>query len=200
MSSFPCCDEAQDPACSIDRCLAVLSDRWSFLIIRDALLGGVERFADFQRNLGIAPNVLADRLEHLVGAGVLARRTYQEPGSRTRRSYHPTPAGRDLLIPLAALQQWGDKHNPPAGGPAVLRRSPSGSPVSVAFIDDAGEPVALGDVAWVESGTSADEKGPGPAREAGPALTAADSPRRPGPPGRARIHQSSDSKGREDAF
>jgi DNA-binding HxlR family transcriptional regulator len=117
-----------EPVCSTERCLGVLADRWSFLIIREALMAGAERFADFQRALGIAPNVLTDRLEHLVKAGVLTKRSYQEPGSRTRRSYHLTPAGRDLAVPLAALQQWGDLHDPPSTGPSVLRRSRSGKP------------------------------------------------------------------------
>jgi DNA-binding HxlR family transcriptional regulator len=144
-----------DPVCSIERCLGVLTDRWSFLIIREALMAGVERFADFQQRLGIAPNVLTDRLEHLVQSGVLTKRSYQEPGSRARRSYHLTPAGRDLAVPLAALQQWGDEHNPPRSGPSVLRRSPSGAPVQVAFVDDEGAPVRPDNVAWVESGTAA---------------------------------------------
>ena len=138
-----------DPVCSIERCLAVLSDRWSFLILREALMAGVERFADFQHALGIAPNVLTDRLEHLVQAGVLTKRSYQEPGSRARRSYHLTPAGRDLAVPLAALQQWGDEHNPPRGGPTVLRRSPAGRAVQVEFVDDGGVTVRRDDVAFV---------------------------------------------------
>jgi DNA-binding HxlR family transcriptional regulator len=141
--------------CSIERFLGVLTDRWSFLILREALMGGVERFADFQRALGIAPNVLTDRLDHLVKAGVLTKRSYQEPGSRARRSYHLTPAGRDLAIPLAALQQWGDLHDPPRGGPSVLRRTRSGRPVQVAFVDDNGAAVPLGELAFVEAGTAA---------------------------------------------
>jgi DNA-binding HxlR family transcriptional regulator len=142
-----------EPDCSIERCLNVLSDQWSFLIIREALMAGVERFADFQHRLGIAPNVLTDRLERLVERGVLAKRSYQEPGSRTRRSYHLTPSGRDLAIPLAALQQWGDQHVPRRAGPTVVRRSPSGSHVRVGFLDDADEPVPPQDVAFVEPST-----------------------------------------------
>jgi DNA-binding HxlR family transcriptional regulator len=140
-----------EPVCSIERCLQVLSDRWSFLILREALLNGVTRFADFERALGIAPNVLTNRLETIVKAGVLVKRAYQEPGSRTRFSYHPTQAGVDLAIPLAALQQWGDEHNAAPDGPTVLRRSPAGKPVRVGFLDDAGEAVPLRDVAFVKT-------------------------------------------------
>jgi DNA-binding HxlR family transcriptional regulator len=123
--------------CSIERCLASLSDRWSFLIMRESLLDEVTRFADFERRLGIAPNVLSDRLDRLVNAGLLVQRSYQEPGSRARRSYHPTPAGRDLALPLAALQQWADEHDPPASGPTIQRQSADGRAVRVALVDDA---------------------------------------------------------------
>src|SRR3982075_1381812 len=114
-----------EPVCSIERCLQILSDRWSFLILREALIDGITRFAEFERNLGIAPNVLTDRLENLVKAGVLTKRSYQEPGARTRRSYHLTPAGKDLAVPLAALQQWGDEHTNPPNRPTVARLSPA---------------------------------------------------------------------------
>jgi DNA-binding HxlR family transcriptional regulator len=144
-----------EPACSIERCLNVMSDQWSFLIIREALMGGIERFADFQAKLGIAPNVLSNRLERLVDSGVLTKRSYQEPGSRARRSYHLTSAGKDLAIPLAALQQWGDEHRPRRSGPTVVRRSPSGSPLRVGFLDDAGNPVRPEDCAFVRSSPTA---------------------------------------------
>jgi DNA-binding HxlR family transcriptional regulator len=134
---------ATEPVCSIERCLQTLGDRWSFLIMREALLEGVTRFAEFERRLGIAPNVLSDRLERLVAAGVLTKRSYQEPGSRARRSYHPTPAGRDLALTLAALQQWADDHDAPTSGPTVARRSGAQRAVRVALVDDAGDPVAL---------------------------------------------------------
>jgi DNA-binding HxlR family transcriptional regulator len=140
-----------EPDCSIERCLNVLSDQWSFLIIREALMAGIERFADFQQRLGIAPNVLSHRLERLVDTGVLTKRSYQAPGSRARQSYHLTPSGKDLAIPLAALQQWGDQHVPRRPGPTVVRRTPSGSHVRVGFLDDADNPVAVKDCAFVES-------------------------------------------------
>jgi DNA-binding HxlR family transcriptional regulator len=139
-----------EPDCSIERCLNVLSDQWSFLIIREALMAGVERFADFQHRLGIAPNVLSNRLERLVDSGVLTKRSYQEPGSRARRSYHLTQSGRDLAIPLAALQQWGDKHMPRRAGPTVVRRTPYGSAVRIGFLDEANNPVSQEDCAFVE--------------------------------------------------
>ena len=140
-----------EPVCSIERCLEVLSDRWSFLILRESLIEGVTRFADFERKLGIAPNVLTNRLDRLVTAGALTTRAYQEPGSRTRHSYHPTAAGKDLAVPLAALQQWGDEHNPPRRGPTVARRSPAGKAVRVGFLDEADQPVANSDLSFVKT-------------------------------------------------
>jgi DNA-binding HxlR family transcriptional regulator len=137
MANRAASSRATEPVCSIERCLQSLSDRWSFLIMRESLLDGVTRFADFERRLGIAPNILSHRLDRLVTAGLLAQRFYQEPGSRRRRSYHPTPAGRDLALPLAALQQWADEHDPPAGGPTVVRRSADGRAVRVAVVDEA---------------------------------------------------------------
>jgi DNA-binding HxlR family transcriptional regulator len=114
-------------------------------------MAGVERFADFQRRLGIAPNVLSQRLERLVDSGVMTKRSYQEPGSRARRSYHLTQSGRDLAIPLAALQQWGDQHVPRRSGPTVVRRTASGSDVRVGFLDDADNPVPPEDCAFVKA-------------------------------------------------
>jgi DNA-binding HxlR family transcriptional regulator len=139
--------------CSIERCLQILSDRWSFLILREAFMSGVTRFADFQRKLGIAPNVLTKRLDDLVTAGVLSKRAYQVPGSRTRFSYHATAAGKDLTIPLAALQQWGDEHNAPPVGPTVARRSAAGKSLRVGFLDEADEAVPVSDVIFVKTAT-----------------------------------------------
>jgi DNA-binding HxlR family transcriptional regulator len=142
-----------EPVCSVERCLQILSDRWSFLILREALLEGVTRFADFERNLGIAPNVLTDRLNAIVKAGVLAKRAYQEPGSRRRYSYHLTAAGKALVVPLAALQQWGDEHNPPPGGPTVARRTAAGKPVRVAFVDDRDRGLPVEDIVFAKTDT-----------------------------------------------
>src|SRR4051795_6456267 len=108
--------------CSIARSLSVLGERWTFLILREALLG-TTRFAEFRDNLGVAPDVLSDRLATLVEAGVLTKQPYQEPGARARFSYHLTPAGADLQIVLGALQQWGDAHLPLPTGPTYLRRA-----------------------------------------------------------------------------
>ena len=79
------------------------------LIIREALLG-TTRFVEFQTSLGIAPDMLSSRLATLVDYAVMIKRAYQEPGQRARPEYHLTPAGRELRVVIAALQQWGDRH------------------------------------------------------------------------------------------
>jgi DNA-binding HxlR family transcriptional regulator len=138
-----------EPDCSVERCLTALSDRWSFLIMRDALMVGIERFADFQKSLGIAPNILTARLENLVDAGLMTKRSYQEPGSRQRQSYHLTQAGKDLALPFAALQQWGDTHKPHSQGPSQERRSASGAALRVGLLDDNDQPVAVSDLTFM---------------------------------------------------
>jgi DNA-binding HxlR family transcriptional regulator len=142
-----------ESTCSIARTLEVLGERWTFLILREAL-SGVTRFADFRQALGVAPDVLSDRLATLVTAGVLEKQPYREPGSRVRFSYHVTPAGEELRLVLGALQQWGDEHRPLETGPTVVRRTADDErPVSVAFVDDTGAAVPLDRVKFLKTAT-----------------------------------------------
>ncbi|MEU1619418.1 helix-turn-helix domain-containing protein [Streptomyces sp. NPDC005722] len=142
----------EEAVCSIARTLEVVGDKWTLLVLREATLRGVTRFADFRQELGIAPDLLTGRLTTLVDQGIMERRPYREPGSRTRYGYHLTAAGEELRLVLAAFQQWGDTHRTPARGPAVLRRSVDGGrPVSVAFVDDAGAVLPAADVEFTPS-------------------------------------------------
>ncbi|MFI9383197.1 winged helix-turn-helix transcriptional regulator [Kutzneria sp. NPDC052558] len=136
------------PACSIERSLQVLGERWTLLVLRE-IFAGRRRFAEIRAALDIAPNLLSARLKTLVAAGVLEARPYQEPGSRQRHSYHLTPAGRDLRLVLGALQQWGDEHRPRTVGPSALRQNKAGDSVHVAFVDDDGVEVPARDVRFV---------------------------------------------------
>ncbi|MFI1996903.1 winged helix-turn-helix transcriptional regulator [Actinoplanes sp. NPDC020271] len=131
---------AQSPElCSMARALGVVGDRWSFLILREAM-AGARRFSEFRAALGISTDILTSRLSALVGSGVLERRSYQQTGSRTRDEYVLTPAGRQLAVVLASLQQWGDVHVP-GTVPSIRFTDPSGQPVRVGFLDGAGNPV-----------------------------------------------------------
>jgi DNA-binding HxlR family transcriptional regulator len=141
----------EDP-CSIARTLAVIGERWTILILREAFLG-TSRFAEFRDRLGVAPDVLSDRLATLVEFGVMSREPYQEPGARSRYAYRLTPAGRELQVVLSALQQWGDEHVPRPEGPTMFRRvRGTGCPVRVGYLDEQGREVAPADLAVVPAG------------------------------------------------
>ena len=121
--------------CSIARSLEVLGQKWSLLIVREAFWGRT-RFAEFRERLGVAADVLTDRLGRLVDAGILERRPYRAAGEREREEYVLTDAGRALLPVLAALNAWGDEFRPSGFGPAaVYTDRASGAPVRVAFLD-----------------------------------------------------------------
>jgi DNA-binding HxlR family transcriptional regulator len=103
--------------CSIARSLEVIGERWTLLIVRDAVVGA-ERFEEFQTSLGIATNVLANRLRLLCDEGVLERTP--DPDRPGRPKYTLTPKGRELAPALIALMKWGDRHYPSPGGPPRL--------------------------------------------------------------------------------
>src|SRR5438093_52774 len=120
--------EGQD--CSIARALEIVGERWTLLIVRDAFLG-LRRFDQFQQSLGIARNVLTDRLNRLVDEGILERVRYSERPERFE--YRLTPKGRELNIALTALRQWGDKHLSERP-PRLLRRKADKKPVVAALV------------------------------------------------------------------
>jgi DNA-binding HxlR family transcriptional regulator len=121
--------------CSIARALEVVGERWTLLILRDAFLG-LSRFEQFQESLGIARNVLTNRLNRLVVEGILERVLYSERPERYE--YRLTPKGRDLQIALAGLRQWGDKYESDKP-PRVARRKSDGQPVVAAFVPKGAE-------------------------------------------------------------
>src|SRR5688500_8816575 len=102
--------------CSVARALEVVGERWSLLIIRDAMYG-VRRFEDFQKDLGVARNILTDRLKSLVEQGVLERVAYAD--RPPRYEYRLTDKGRELMPVLLTMMVWGDKWYPGEAGPPV---------------------------------------------------------------------------------
>jgi DNA-binding HxlR family transcriptional regulator len=120
--------EGQD--CSIARALEIVGERWTLLIIRDAFLG-LRRFDQFQESLGIARNVLTDRLGRLVAEGILDRIPYSERPERYE--YRLTAKGRDLAVTLAGLRQWGDKYLSKKP-PRITRRRSDKRTVIAAFV------------------------------------------------------------------
>jgi DNA-binding HxlR family transcriptional regulator len=121
--------EGQD--CSAARALELVGERWTLLIVRDALFRGVSRFSDFQRSLGVARNVLSARLDRLVEEGLMERR----PGAGTAYdSYFLTAKGRDLRPVIISLTHWGDRWASPSGRPVTFRHEGCGGEIRLAPI------------------------------------------------------------------
>lgn len=127
--------------CTVAGTLAVVGEKWSLLILREAFWG-VRRFADLQRNLGAPKAVLSDRLARLVEQGVLRRVPYQAEGERQRHEYRLTERGLDLYPILIALMTWGDRYlTEDAGPPVELEHRDCGARVELALVCDAGHRV-----------------------------------------------------------
>lgn len=113
--------------CSTARTLEVVGERWSLLILRDAMFAGSTRFMEFQHKLGVAPNILASRLEGFVAAGLMETRPVAvEP---TANEYILTAKGMDLQGVLLALAGWGDRWAAPDGPPILYRHETCGGEV-----------------------------------------------------------------------
>lgn len=126
--------------CSVARTLEIVGDRWTWLIIRDAFLG-LSRFAEFRDSLGVAPNVLDDRLCRLVEQGVFERVQYNERPPRSE--YRLTRKGDDLFVALNAFRQWGDAHVSSAPM-RLLRTKDQRTPVVVGLVPE-GTPTLTND-------------------------------------------------------
>jgi DNA-binding HxlR family transcriptional regulator len=125
--------------CPIARSLERVGEWWSMLILRDAL-HGMTRFDEFQKSLGIAPNMLTRRLDALVEAGLLERRRYSE--RPPRHEYVLTARGRDFRPVLIALMAWGNRHFAPEGASVHLIDTKTGAAVEPILVDRAtGRPI-----------------------------------------------------------
>ena len=124
--------------CSIARTLELVGDRWTLLIVRDVFLGR-RRFDELAESLGVATNVLSDRLGRLVDDGILIREAQKDRPDRFE--YRLTDKGRELNVVLLALMQWGDRHIS-AKPPRIARRKADKAPVTVALVDRGGRRVS----------------------------------------------------------
>ncbi|MGD0246392.1 MAG: helix-turn-helix domain-containing protein [Streptosporangiaceae bacterium] len=126
--------------CSAARALEVAGERWSLLIIRDALFRGMTRFTDFQRSLRLAPNILATRLDGFVRDGLMEQRP--QPGRPGQPEYVLTDKGRDLAPAIIALTAWGDRWAAPQGPPVIFQHQACGGEITQqTACRDCGEPV-----------------------------------------------------------
>ena len=122
-------DTPSTEGCSIAATLAAVGDRWTLLILRD-LFRGVRRFERLHRDLGIARNLLTDRLQKLVDMGIVHRVPYQD--RPVRNEYRLTGKGVDLSPALVALMGWGDRWYAADGPPTVLVHDACGTPLDQA--------------------------------------------------------------------
>jgi DNA-binding HxlR family transcriptional regulator len=132
-------------SCSVARTLEAVGDRWSLLIIRDAFWG-LRRFEEFTEDLGIARNVLTDRLGKLVDEGIFDRVAYEE--RPTRYDYVLTDKGRDLFGVVMAMVAWGDRWTADGTPPVQLDHRTCGATAihPQVVCDDCGRPLELGEV------------------------------------------------------
>jgi DNA-binding HxlR family transcriptional regulator len=136
-----------DSFCSVAKAIDLLGDRWMLLLIREVVFG-TRRFDDFAQHLGIARNVLADRLARLVAAGVLVQQPLQSDGRRL--GYRFSPMGEDLLPVLIGFMQWGDRWlQTPDTIPVVVVERATGKPVPrIRVRNDAGQALGLRELDW----------------------------------------------------
>ncbi|MCW2529127.1 MAG: HxlR family transcriptional regulator [Pseudonocardiales bacterium] len=147
---MPAVDIATAP-CTMGRAAAILGDRWTLLIMRSAILGRT-RFEQFKTVLGIADNILSNRLAKLVAAGLLNREPYQD-GGRTRYHYPITEAGLALRPIMEAFAVWGHIYADPSAPATTLMsivHTPCGqTTTNSAYCPTCKEPITDGDVAWL---------------------------------------------------
>ena len=148
--------------CSIARTVEIIGERWTPLILRD-VFGGVTRFDAIQEDLGIPRNVLTQRLETLIGHGVLERVAYQH--NPPRYDYLPTEKGRGLGPILLAMLAWGDRWTAGEAGPPVLMRHERCGQVAqaVASCSSCGEPLNAEEISLLPGPGLPEDPAPGTA-------------------------------------
>ena len=130
----------KDSACQVVRTLDVIGEKWSLLIVRNAMRGQT-RYSEFRDSLGAPTDILTNRLTKLVDGGILEKRAYREPGDRERASYHLTPKGEGLRVVIAAMISWGDEYDPAPRGPASRLVGARDEPLRLGYLDDHGAEV-----------------------------------------------------------
>jgi DNA-binding HxlR family transcriptional regulator len=134
--------------CGISAALEAVGERWSFLILRGAF-NGLHHFEEFQATLGIARNILSNRLGRLVEHGILKRDP--DPADRRKVAYRLTEKGRELLPVLIAMRQWGERWVSGVPSNPVLIDRYSRRPIAPIAVRAAdGRPLALGDLEWID--------------------------------------------------
>lgn len=134
--------------CALPAALEAVGERWSFLILRGAF-NGLAHFEEFQSTLGIARNILSNRLVRLVENGILKREP--DPADRRKIAYHLTEKGRDLLPVLIALRQWGERWvSGEPSNPVLVDRKSRRPVATMAVRASDGRPLTLNELEWLD--------------------------------------------------
>lgn len=150
-------DDDRAERCSVARSVELLGERWSLLLVREALRGA-STYSQFRERLGVPSDVLSARLRTLTEAGVLEKVPYRPDGERERSRYELTEQGRALKLVLAALAQWGDENRPtPYGRASYPADAETGEDLALVFVGRSGAAVPIDRVRIV----------PGPAARTG---------------------------------
>jgi DNA-binding HxlR family transcriptional regulator len=133
--------------CPVARSLECIGEWWSILILRDAFQG-LTRFDEFEKSLGIAPNILSRRLRHLTESGLFERRLYN--ARPPRHDYVLTEKGRDLFPVVMAIFAWGNKHLAPKGETVLIASRKTAKRLDPILVDaHSKRPITLGDAAVI---------------------------------------------------
>ncbi|WP_422664695.1 winged helix-turn-helix transcriptional regulator [Aurantiacibacter aquimixticola] len=139
--------------CGLPHALEVMGERWSFLILR-AAFNGLVHFEEFSSELGIARNILSNRLAKLVEHGVMARTPCE--ADRRKVEYRLTAKGEDLLPAMLALRQWGERYGTLTNPHLTLVDAKDGKPIApIAMRSHDGRELGWHDLAWKEVGAGA---------------------------------------------
>ena len=134
-------------SCPIPGAVELIGEKWAFLILRGAF-NGLQHFEEFQAGLGIARNILSDRLSKMVAGGILQR--CSDPDDKRRVIYSLTPKGEGLLPVVVALRQWGEEWGY-GKMDIVLADRRDGKPVRKLCLQaHDGRELKLGDLTWIE--------------------------------------------------
>ena len=134
-------------SCPLPPAVELIGEKWAFLILRGAF-NGLRHFEEFQAGLGIARNILSDRLAKMVAGGILERRT--DPTDKRKVVYSLTPKGEGLMPVVLALRQWGE-HWGYGKMQIVLADRRDGKPVRKMCVQaHDGRELGLADLTWVD--------------------------------------------------
>lgn len=133
--------------CALPAALEAMGERWSFLILRGAMCG-IRHFEEFQSSLGIARNILANRLARLVENGIMLRQPMQ--CDRRKVEYRLTPKGEELAPVMIALRQWGEKWGCAPPTCQILADRRDGQPVRPIVLQaQDGRTLGFDDLVWL---------------------------------------------------